>query len=426
MAKKTDKPSKGKSAADKPARPEKPKRETAKAKPPKPDKKKGKAKEPLTREERKKAGWLRKTERKAAERTVAEVGAKASAGLTYDQMETSGLMAKPSQPQSPPAGLTFEQTLLEVVAEQARQFESAEPVETPATLDPEVHFGKCEESLWSTATCKVVEAEIRQLLERTRAIFDGFVSFGSVLAARLAAEETFEKEPENSPLQLQLAEVILADDPAEAIEELLEEVFDRIQELQIVASALAPESELEKSARLELIDEDTADRLKKAAVKEAIRLDLSQRLAGLLTASTTPAEVDETFAALIAEAAQAAEAERSKRAAFRRTLSQNLRGRKEREGQRFPKSLGKTDDEEFLVFLASHRGEASVEQELLTREIAAATEAANRLWTGLKTRLAAGAGKPETAVAQNAAAMKNLLGNLAQIRELHVQLEELG
>ena len=447
---------KPKPAKDKSAKAEKPKRETAaKAKPPK-SPKKGKQKEPLSHEERKKAAWLRKTERRAAQQTVAEVGAQASAGLTFDQLENPGLAARRSKPVGP----TFEQTLLEVVAEQAQQFEeSAELVHLPWDgLEPEIRivFGDKEifdnatvddivEPIGDAATCKVVMDEIRRLLEKTGLVFNAFRESGA-LAAQLAAEEVFGKEPE-SPLGLRLAEIILADAPDMAVEDFLEEVYDRIQELQIVSSSLDPERELGKSTRLGLIDEAAADRLKKSAAEEAIRLDLAQRLAGLLTASTTPAEVDETFATLIAEAAQAAEDKRRERAAFRQTLSQRLRQKKEREGRRFSKSSEESGDEEFIQFLLAHRGDlAAVRNSLpfhlreqveillkdderkgpVRREIAMVSEAANRLWTGLKTSLAAGAGKPETAVAQNAAAMRDLLGDLAQIRAFHQQLEALG
>ncbi len=407
-------------AKNKPARAEKPKREvSAKAKPPKPPKK-GKQKEPLAREERKKAAWQRKTERSIAARAVAEVGAKAENGLTYDQLEKSGLVTHQSaSAKKLAAGPTFEQTLLEVVA--AQQLESAEPVSLPADApDPEVHLGEQqEESFSSVATRRVVAAEICSLLQRTESIFHAYHD-SDIPAAQLAAQGLFLKEP-GSPLGLRLAEVIIADDSAGAVEEFLEEVYDRIQELQIVSSALDSESELEKSAGLGLIDEATVNRLKKAATAEAIRIDPSQRLAELTASTGAPTEVDETFAALIAESAQAAKAERKRRATFRQTL----RERKGREGRRFSKPSEKSEDEEFLLFLSAHRGERSVEQELLAREIAAATEAANRSWTELKIRLAAGTDNPEIIVAHNAAAMKNILGDLAQIRALRVQLEEL-
>lgn len=435
--------------------PEKAKQETAPTKSPKPAKKR--AREPLTREERRKAAWLRKTERKATERTVVEVGAKTSAGLTYAQLEASGLITR--QPQ--PAGPTFEQTLLEVLKEQAQQLESAKPVSLPATPDPEVRlifgeevfspenfsFEAIEESLGIVSLRKVVAASIRSLLGKTEAIFDAYHGFGSVLAAQLAVEDAFEKEPEGSLLQLQLAEIILADDPSETIEDFLEEVYDRIQELQIVASSLDPEGELEKSSRLGLIDKAAATWLQRAAAEEAIRLDLSQRLAVLTASTGAPVEIDETFAALIAEVAQAAEVQRRERAVFRQTLSQRLRQRKEREGRRSSKSSEESGDEELIRFLLAHRGDlAAVRKSLpfhlreqvfqlleederkgpLRREIAAVTTAANRLWAGLKARLVAGANYPETAVAQNAAEMRGLLGVLAQIRALHEQLAEVA
>ncbi len=395
------------------------------AKPPK----KGKAKEPLNRNERKKAAWLRKTERKTAQQTTAEVGAKSEVGLTFDQLDNPDLAAVHTR-QSKPTGPTFEQTLLEVVATET---EIAESVHLPMdVLEPEIRiiFSSKEvfnnttvedivEPIGDVATRNVVVAEIRSLLEKTRAVFGAFRE-PDILTAQLAAGETFERESE-SPLGLRLAEVIIADNPAETIEEFLEEVYDRTLELQIVASALDPESELEKSARLGLIDEATITRLQKATAEEAIRIDLSQRLTGLLTASTTPAEVDETFATLIAEAAQTAKAERNKRAAFRQTL----RGRKEREGRRFSKSPNEPSDEEFLSFLVSHRGEAGVEQELLVRKKTVATDRANQIWSELAAHLAANTGNPEIAVAQNATAMRDFLDDLAQIRTLNERLTEL-
>ncbi len=423
--------------------PEKAKRETAPAKPPKPAKKKTKE-QPLNRKERQQAAWLRKTGRKAAQQAITEVGAKASAGLTYDQLKaSSGLVSRQPQPASP----TLEQIALEIVTEQIRQLESAEPVSMPAIPDPEVRFTERMESFSSVTTRKVVADEIRQLLEKTGLIFNAYREPSILAAPSVAVEDTFEEEPEDSPLRLRLAEVILADDPGEAIEEFLEEVYDRIQELQLIAGSLEPESELEKSARLGVIDEVTAASLKKVAVEEAIRLDLSKRLAGLTANTSAPVEIDETFASLIAEAAQAAEVRRRERIAFRQTLSQGLRQRKEGEGRRSSRSLEESGDEEFIRFLLAHRGDlAAIRKSLpfhlreqvfqlleederkgpFRREIAEATAAAEWLWTGLKTRLAAGTNYPETAVARNATAMKDLLGTFAHIRALHVQqLEEL-
>ncbi len=440
--------------------PEKAKREATRAKSPKPPKKKGgKEQQPLNREERKKAAWLRKTEHKVAQQAITEVGAKASAGLTFDQLKASGLMAKPLKPPAA-AGPTFEQILLEVVAEQARQFESTgPPVSLPVMPEPEIRttfgiFGgevfnnifieDIVEPIGDAATRNVVAVEIHSLLEKTESIFSAYRGSG-IPAAQSAAGELFEKEPEDSPLRLRAAEVTLAEDPM-TVEDFLEEIWDRVAELQLIASALEPEGELEKSARLGLIEEAVADRLKKAAVKEAIRLDLVQRLAGLTAGTGAPTEVDETFATLIAEAAQAAEVQRRKRIAFRQTLSQRLRGRKEREGRRFSKSSEESGDEEFIQFLLSHRGDlAAVRNSLpfylreqvetllkederkgpFRRQIAAATAIANRLWEKLKSRLSAGADDPEAAVAQNATAMEKLLYLLAHIKSLRVQLDEL-
>lgn len=410
---------------------------TAPAKPPK-----KKAKEqPLNREERRKAAWLKKTERKVARQAITEVGDKASAGLTFDQLENPGLALAARQSKSAGPSL-WDQLLQEVLQEQDQQFEeSAKPVRLPWDgLEPEIHttlgiFGgevfnnssieDIVEPFGDTATRNVVTAEIRSLLGKTGLMFNAFRKSG-VLAAQLAAEEIFEKEPKDSPLQLRLAGVILADDPGEAIEEFLEEVYKQIQELQIIASALDPEGELEEPSRivfLGFIDEATVDRLKKAVAEEAIRLDLSQRLAGLTASTGAPAEVDETFATLIAEVAQAAEAKRRERATFRQTLSQRLRGRKEREGRRFSSERPESE-EEFLLFLADHRGEPGVEQVLLTRQIEEARATTNRSWEKLRYRLSI-ANDPERAVVQNTAAMKNLLGIFAQIRVLNEQLAEL-
>jgi hypothetical protein len=423
------------------AKTDKVKRESP-AKPQKPPKKGGKERQPLSREERRKAAWLRKTERRVAEQTLTEVGTKASAGLTYAQLEASGLIARQSRPA--PAGPTFEQTLLKVLAEQARQFESAAEVASlPDIPEPEVRiiiggevfsladYVAGEESFSSAATSKAVEAEIRSLLKRTEAIFDGFVGFGSIHAAQLAAEEAFEKEAEDSSLRLQLAEIILADDPGKAIEEFLEKVYNRIQELQ--------KAELEKFARLELIDGATLERIRQAAAEEAIRLELARQL------SAPPSEISPVLAELIEEAEKAAEVQRRERAAFRQTLSQKLRQRKEREGRRFSDPSEESGDEELIRFLISHRGdlaatrdsipahlreqvESLLEEEKrkgpLKREIAAVTELAGRLWMGLKSRLVAGAANPEIAVAKNAAAMRSLLGAFAQLRALHERLSE--
>ncbi len=444
MAKKnaTDHKQKGKPATAK--SPEKAKREATPAKSPKPPKKKGgKEQQPLNREERKKAAWQRKTERKVAQQAITEVGAKASAGLTFDQLKASGLIARPSQPPAA-TGPTFEQILLEVVAKQAQQFESTKPVSLPVTSEPEIHliFGgevfdnitieDIVEPIGDAATRKVVMAEIHFLLEKTKPIFNAFSTFSAycgpgILAAQSAVGELFEREPEESFLRLRAAEVVLADDDPVAVENLLEEIWGQIVELQIVAGSFEPESELEKSARLGLIDGATVDRLKKAAVKEAIRLDLAQRLAGLTASTGAPAEIDETFAALIAEAAQAAKAQQRERALFRKTMSQGLRQRKEREGRRFSsKSSEEFGDEELVQFLISHREEPGAKQALLILHLEAEIAAAEKRWTDLKSRLAAGANDPEIAVAQNATAMKDLLGTLAQIRTLHQQLEALG
>jgi len=417
--------------------------------PAKPQKKGGREQQPLSREERRKAAWLRKTERKVAEQTLTEVGTKASAGLTYAQLEASGLIA----PQSRPAGPTFEQTLLEVVAEQARQSKAAAETKVvflPDTLQPEVRiiinkeifsladYVGNEESLSSLATRKAVEAEIQSLLEKTEPVFKASYRL-DIPAAQLAIGEAFEKEPEDSLFRLRFAEIILSDNLAEATGDFMEEVYDRIQELQIVASSLDPENELEKSARLELIDEATVKRIRQAAAEETRRLEIARQL------SAASFETSPVFAELIEEAERAAEVQRRERVAFRQELSQKLRQRKEREGRRFSKSPEESGDEELIRFLISHRGdlaamrdslpphireqvETLLEEEErkgpLKREIAAATELANRLWEKLKSRLIAGAADPETAVAQNAAAMRSLLGVFAQIKALHQRLAE--
>jgi hypothetical protein len=371
----------------------------AHAKSPKPQKKGGKERQPLSCEERRKAAWLRKTERREAERTPAEVEAKASAGLTYAQLEASGLIAR----QSRPAGSTFEQTLLEVLAEQARQFESAAEVASLRdALQPEVRviinggifsladYVGNEESLSSLATRKAVEA-IQSLLEK------------------------------------------------KATGDFMEEVYDRIQELQIVASSLDPENELEKSARLELIDEATIERIRQAAAEEVARLEIARQL------SAAPPKISPFFAELIEEGEKAAEVQRRERVAFRQELSQKLRRRKEREGRRFSDSPDESGDEELIRFLLSHRGDLTAMRDFLPphireqvetlleeekrkgplrREIAAVSDTARRQWDELKDRLVAGAADPETAVAQNAAAMRSLLGVFAQIKALHRRLAE--
>jgi len=420
-------------------------------KPPKPQKNSGKEGQPLSREERRKAAWLRKTERKVAEQTLTEVGTKASAGLTYAQLEASGLTSRQR-----PAGPTFEQTLLEVVAEQARQSKAAAEVTTLRdALQPEVRviidgeifsladYVGNEESLSSLATRKAVEAEIRSLLallEKTEPVFKAFCRL-DIPALQLAIGEAFEKEPEDSPLRLRFAEIILSDDLAEATGDFMEEVYDQIQELQelqIVASSLDPESELEKSARLELIDGETVERIRQAAAEETRRLKLTRQL------SAAPSEISPVFAEMIEEGKQAAEAKRRERVAFRQELSQKLRQHK-REGRRFSDSPEESGDEELIRFLLLHRGDLAAMRDFLPlhlreqvetlleeeerkgplrREIAAAANDARRQWDELKDRLAAGAANPETAVAQNAAAMRSLLGVFAQIKALHRRLAE--
>jgi len=373
------------------AKTDKVKRE-APAKSPKPQKNSGKEGQPFNREEYHKA---------AKQARVADVEIKVSAGLTYAQLEASGLTSRQR-----PAGPTFEQTMLEVVAEQARQSKAAAETEVtslPDTLQPEVRIiinGEVfsladyvgnEESLSSLATRKAVEVEIRSLLEK------------------------------------------------KATGDFMEEVYDQIQELQIVASSLDPENELEKSARLELIDGEIIERIRQAAAEETRRLEIARQL------SAAPFKISPVFAELIEEGKQAAEAKRRERVTFRQELSQKLRQRKEREGRRFSDLPEESGDEELIQFLLSHRGdlaamrdslpphireqvETLLEEEErkgpLRREIAAAANAARRQWDELKDRLAAGAANPETAVAQNAAAMKGLLGIFAQIKALHRRLAE--
>jgi hypothetical protein len=413
-------------------------------KPPKPQKKSGKEGQPFNREECHKA---------ARQAGVAEGEAKASAGLTYDQLEASGLTR-----QSRPAGPTFEQTLLEVVAEQARQSKAVAETEAtslPDALQPQVRviisgeifsladYVGDEESLSSLATRKAVEAEIRSLLallEKTEPVFKAFYRL-DIPALQLAIGEAFEKEPEDSPLRLRFAEIILADDPVEATRNFMEmeKVYDRIQELQIVVSSLDPENELEKSARLELIDEATIERIRQAATEEAIRLKLARQL------SASPPKISPFFAELIEEGEKAAEVQRRERVTFRQELSKKLRQRKEREGRRFSDSPDESGDEELIRFLLSHRGdlaamwdslpphireqvETLLEEEKrkgpLKREIAAVSDTARRQWDELKDRLVTGAADPENTVAQNAAAMRSLLGILTQIKALHRRLAE--
>lgn len=398
------------------------------AKQPKPLKNKKKTKEPLNRKERQQAAWLRKSQRKAAQTAVVEVSAKASAGLTYAQLEASGLIAKPSKPKTSLLDPSFDsifdpildQALRQMVTERAQQFESADELAPTATSDPEPEI--IEEPLGVIGLRNVLETEVHQLLERTRAIFNTYCG-PSILTALLAAEDAFEKEPEDSSLRFELAEVILADDLAEAIEDFLESIWSQILELQIVASSLEPESELEKSVSLKLIEEPTANRLEKAAADEAVRLDLAWRLAGLTLGIGKSVEIDETFAELIAESKKVAEAQWRKCTDFRRTLSQRLQEWKGREGQR-PSAPGEVDEDEFLSYLSWNKGYAA-QQLLLLNEREAVTTQANQLWAELKDRLTAGANDPELAVAQNAMAMKNLLGDLVQLRSLRAQLDEL-
>jgi len=408
-------------------------------KPPKPQKNSGKEGQPFNREEYHKA---------AKQARVAEVETKVSAGLTYAQLEASGLTSRQR-----PAGPTFEQTLLEVVAEQARQSKAAAETEAtslPDALQPQVRviisgeifsladYVGNEESLSSLATRKAVETEIWSLLEKTEPVFKAFYRL-DIPALQLAIGEAFEKEPEDSPLRLRFAEVILADDLAKATGDFMEEVYDRIQELQIVASSLDPESELEKSARLELIDEATVERIRQAAAEETRRLELARQL------SAAPFETSPVLAELVEEAKKAAEVQRRERVAFRQELSQKLRRRKEREGRRFSDSPDESGDEELIRFLLSHRSDLAAMRDFLPphireqvetlleeekrkgplrRGIAVAADAARRLWDELRSRLAAGADDPENAVTQNAAAMRSLLGVFAQIKALHQRLAE--
>jgi hypothetical protein len=291
-----------------------------------------------------------------------------------------------------------------------RQLESAP--------DPEVSFTETNESLLSAAIRKVVGDEIRQLLAKTASLFDA-VHDGDADAIEVAARGFFQSEPEDSLLCLRVAEHILAkDDLREAAEDFLEEVYDQVEELQFIISVREPEAALDKAEKRGY----AVGHIRRAAAEEAIRLDLAQRLASLTTNTSKPTEVDETFAELIAESKKAAEAQRRKRADFRRTLSQKSREWKGREGRRFSKSPNEPSDEEFLSFLAIKRGNAYVEQFLLTRDT---TAQANQLWTKLKARLAASTDYPEDAVAQNATAMRDVLDALAQLRSFHAQLDEM-
>lgn len=317
---------------------------------------------------------------------------------------------------------------------------STEPHQVTALPEPPPK-DEDEEDISTTALRKVVVNEISRLLATTQPLFDGLRD--SPELAEAIALILFE---EGGPLSgcLCLAEVLAADQPAEAIADLLEEVGGKIYELQLVAGALNPDYELERSAQLDLIKLDEVEKIRKAAEKEAACLNLQERLAEILAGDIT---LDTGMANLIEEGEQEAAAEKQRRAQFRQKLTHGLRERKQKEGRRFSAgSSGESGDEEFVKFLMENRGDLeAVRQNLpaylreqvesllrdeerktpLLRRIAEIKIVAQRRWATLRDRLQAGADRPEETITANIRSILVLRDELAQIRELGIELKKL-
>mgnify|MGYP001575513776 CR=1 FL=1 len=406
-------------------------------------KKQTKGKEPHTRQERRNQGKEKKGKKEAAKRDRAALIQNAP-GYTLAQLEAMNPRKPPEKQPVVTVGEDFLKAL-PACLENRMSIQRTTSFLVTCGDDAVAIEEQTEEpeALTAVALRNVVSDEIRRLLATTQPLFDGLRD--SPELAEAIAAILFE---EGGPLLSgQLAEVLVSDQPAEAIADLLEEVGSTVAELQLVTGALNPEYELERSVELEIIEPAEAERLKTTAVVEATRINLRERLDEILAAgSNGGGMIDTALAGLITEGEQAVEAERRKRAQFRQRLARGLHQRKEREGRRFSKSSGESGDEEFIKFLMENRGNlAEVRRNLpihlreqvesllhdeerkgpILREIANLTAAAGRWWKAIQDGLSAGAYRPEETVKQTMYFIANFRDGLGVIRHLHGQLAEL-
>lgn len=395
--------------------------------------KKKQQREPLSRQERRAKGQEKRKKKEETAKVAAPI--RETPGLTLAQLET----INPRKPAENPV-ITVERDFVEALGKSLNQrlgisTEAPHPEPVPSDESEQVEE---EEDFSTTALRKVVADQISRLLATTQPLFDGLCD--SPELAEAIAVVLFE---EGGPMAAQLAEILVADRPAEAITDLLEEVGSKVYELQLVAGALRPDYELERSTRLEFIEPDEASRLKEAAAKEAAHLNLRQRLAEILTGGGM---IDTAVAGLIDEGEKEAAAERQRRAQFRQKLTHGLRERKQKEGRRFSSSSEESGDEEFTRFLMENRGDleavrhnlpAHLREQVqallrdeerkgpILRQIAEVKKVAQCRWAAIQSRLQAGAGQPEKTVTANILAIRVLRDELAQIRGFDVELKKL-
>lgn len=397
--------------------------------------KKKKQQEPLSRQERRAKGLEKRKKKEEVAKVAAPI--RETPGLTLAQLEA----INPRKSAENPA-VVVERDFVEALGNSLDQRLGIPTRATQvAPLEPEpseLELVEEEEDLSTMALRKVMVSEITNLLSTTQPLFDGLSD-----SPELAEAITVVLFEEGGPMAAQLAEVLVSDRPAEAIADLLEEVGSKVYELQLVAGALRPDYELERSARLEFIEPDEAGRLKEAATKEAARLNLQQRLAEILAGGGM---IDIAVAGLIDEGEKEAAAERQRRAQFRQKLAHGLRERKQKEGRRFSGSPEKSGDEEFIKFLMDNRGDLEAvrhnlpahlreQVEILLRDekrkapilrrIAEIRKVAQRRWVTIQNRLQAGADQPEETVVSHLRSIRVLRDELAQIRELGVELKKL-
>lgn len=391
-----------------------------------------KQREQMTREERRAKAKGKKTEKEEIKRDRS-AGLQSVPGLTYHQFENSSSHREP-------AATNLEKDFLEALAGSLDRRFGISVAATPSEqLPPPDEPAEQEaEDLSTTALRGVVANEISRLLAATQPLFDGLRD--SPELAEAIAIILFE---EGGPMASRLAEVLIADQPAEAVASLLEEVSSKVYELQLVAGSLRPDYELDQSARLELIEPDEAAQLKAAAEKETARLSLRHRLSEIMAGGGM---IDATVAGLINEGEREAATERQRRAQFRKKLAHGLRERKQKEGRRFSGSPVESGDEEFIRFLMENRGDLQAVRHNLPihlreqvtnllrdeerkapilRRIAAIKAIAQRRWAAIQIRLQAGADRPEETVASTLRAIRVLRDELAQIRELGIELNKL-
>lgn len=396
--------------------------------------------EPMTRLERRAKGMG-----KGAEAAQKAVPVKEPTGLTLAQLEAMN----PRKPAGPSVAEIFQNDFLEALAAALEQKFGIKGVfsDQPQEVIPEEErhseqtsrndeFG--EEIVPQVALRKVVQDEISRLLETTQTLFDGLHDFPEM--AETMAGVLYE---EGHPLDLELAKILISENPVVAIADFLEEIGSNIYELQLVAGALKPEDELKHSVDFGLIESDLANRLTQAAEKEVEQIGLRLRLEEL---AIFEGEIDETLARIINEGIQAAEDQRRERATFRHKLTHGLRERKQLEGRRFSKSSHESGDEEFIRFLLDHRGDLeAVRQNLppalreqvlillkdekrknpILCQLADLKAAAELQWTAIKSRFLAGASQPEETVTSNLQAIRVLQAQFAEIKKLNAKLEKL-